>query len=203
MDYKAYKTIQKPYSTELVIERSRFIGHCSEVADETEAKAFITKIRAEHAQATHNCYAYRIGINVEPVEYFNDHGEPSGTAGKPILGAIQRLELTNVVVVVTRYFGGKKLGVRGLIEAYGATATAVLEQAEVVIKIPRFAVTLTYQYPDHSLVQYRLQQIDAEVINTYFTEIVSSEILIPEANWELFNSLINELPGIKYKLTSE
>ena len=159
MDQLPYTTIDHPATAELTVERSRFIGHCCEVATEVEAKAFITQIREEHSQANHNCYAYRIGSGGNPLEYYNDHGEPSGTAGKPILGAIQRLNLTNVVVVVTRYFGGKKLGVRGLIESYGQTATLTLNKAGTIVRVPKFTATLVYNYSEHSLVLHRLQQV--------------------------------------------
>lgn len=193
----SFLTIQKQSTTELVIERSRFIGQCLETASEAAAKTFVATIRAEHAQATHNCYAYRINSDDHPLEYFNDHGEPHGTAGKPILGAIQRLSLTNVVVVVTRYFGGKKLGVRGLIEAYGGAATLVLEQAGVILKIPRFSVTLVYPYADHSNILYHLRLLEGEIIDTQFSEVVRSEFSIPEAGQAALLMLLKELPLVK------
>lgn len=196
MNIEPYLTVKTPATAEITIERSRFIGHCREITHETEAKAFIAEVRNEHAQATHNCYAYRIGTHDPYFEYFNDHGEPAGTAGKPILGAIQRLKLTNVVVVVTRYFGGKKLGVRGLIEAYGATASRVLEQAGNLLMIPKFTIRLTYGYPDHSTIMYRLQQADAEVLETIYTEKVMVRLSIPEANRETINGLLSEFPAI-------
>ncbi|TCL67343.1 putative YigZ family protein [Hydrogenispora ethanolica] len=189
-----YQTIQAPASAQLVVERSRFIGHCLEVADEAAAKDFVLQIRAEHAQANHNCYAYRIGNGAHPLEYFNDHGEPSGTAGKPILGAIQRRNLTHVVVVVTRYFGGKKLGVRGLIEAYGQAATEVLNAAGTVTRIPCFDVCLTYGYADHSLILHRLGQVEAQVIESLFGEWVTTRLRIPAAQRERFQKLLAELP---------
>lgn len=197
MNQSPYTTIDHPATAELTVERSRFIGHCREVATEAEAKAFIAQIREEHSQANHNCYAYRIGPGANPLEYYNDHGEPSGTAGKPILGAIQRLNLTNVVVVVTRYFGGKKLGVRGLIEAYGQAATLALNQAGTAIRVPKFTATLVYNYSEHSLVLHRLQQAEAEVLNTEYAEVVKLVITIPFANEQLFSSVIKELPLLK------
>lgn len=193
MNTQPYFTIAQAISAELVIERSRFIGHCLETATETEAKAFIGKIREEHSRANHNCFAYRIGQGENPLEYFNDHGEPAGTAGKPILGAIQRLELTNTVVVVTRYFGGKKLGVRGLIDAYGKTATLVLETAGVIQRVPKFIVVLTYDYPQHDLMLHRLQSVQAQVLDTTFTHEVSLKASIPEALRPEFQRLVQDL----------
>jgi uncharacterized YigZ family protein len=194
MNTEPYLTIQQAATYEINVERSRFIGHCQEAATEAAAREFVAVIRARHAQATHNCYAYRIGSGPQPSEYYHDNGEPSGTAGKPILGGIQRLQLTNVVVVVTRYFGGKKLGVRGLIEAYGQTATAVLETAGTVRRIPRFTVRLRYQYADHSLILHRLAQIEAIVIATQYTEIITTTFTIPETNRIACQTLLAKLP---------
>ncbi|MGB4096154.1 MAG: YigZ family protein, partial [Acetomicrobium sp.] len=103
---------------ELTIRRSRFIGHLRVAGSVEEAKKIIREISKEHSNATHNCWAYKVGVDF-PQKHYSDGGEPSGTAGKPILGEIERANLTNAVIVVTRYFGGIKLGVRGLIEAYG------------------------------------------------------------------------------------
>ena len=203
MEHSPYTTIDHPATAELTVERSRFIGHCREVATEAEAKSFIAQIREEHSQANHNCYAYRIGSGANPLEYFNDHGEPSGTAGKPILGAIQRLNLTNVVVVVTRYFGGKKLGVRGLIEAYGQTATLALNEAGSAIRVPKFKATLVYNYSQHSLVLHRLKQVDAEVLNTEYYEVVELKIATPVAKKQDFLSIITELSFLKVDICAK
>jgi uncharacterized YigZ family protein len=195
-NHEPYLTVKAPAIAELTVERSRFIGHCQSIGNETEAKSFIANIRNKHAQATHNCYAYRIGTHEPYFEYFNDHGEPAGTAGKPILGAIQRFNLTNVVVVITRYFGGKKLGVRGLIEAYGAAASGVLEQAGSLLMIPKYSIRLTYGYPEHSTMMYRLQQAEAEVLETIYTDKVTVKLAIPEANRETVNGLLSEFPFV-------
>lgn len=194
MSSQAYRTITHPATVEQIIQRSRFIGHCQEVEDEITARTFIGQIRLRHAQATHNCYAYRIGISDRPLEYFNDHGEPSGTAGKPILGAILRQELTNVAVVVTRYYGGKKLGVRGLIDAYGQTATLVLEKAGWQLKIPRFEVGLTLAYTHQPVLLRRLQDMDAQIKATIYTDVVSLRVSIPESNRFLLKELCREFP---------
>jgi uncharacterized YigZ family protein len=194
MNIKSYLTIQQAASYEINVERSRFIGHCQEVATAATAREFVAAIRARHAQATHNCYAYRVGAGPRPSEYYQDHGEPSGTAGKPILGGIQRLQLTNVVVVVTRYFGGKKLGIRGLIAAYGKATTLVLETAGTVRRIPRFTVRLTYRYADHSLILHRLAQIEALIIATQYTENITTTFAIPETNRIACHTLLAELP---------
>lgn len=192
-----YLTVAQNNTAELVIERSRFIGHCFEVATEEYAKKIIAQIREEHARANHNCFAYRIGHSATPTEYFNDHGEPNGTAGKPILGAITRLKLTDTLVVVTRYFGGKKLGVRGLIDAYGQTATNVLEQSGIITRIPKFEAVLTYNYSEHALLLHRIQAVEAEIADSNFSEIVRTKLSIPLSYRDNFEKLLSELPSIK------
>lgn len=197
MNDQTYLTILKEASCELTIERSRFMGHCRETPGEAAAKSFIESIKTAHSQATHNCYAYRLQAGEYPLEYFNDQGEPNGTAGKPILGAILRLNLLNVTVVVTRYFGGKKLGVRGLIEAYGKTASLVLEQAGTFLKIPKYSVSLDYPYNEHSKMIYQLKQAGAENISTAFGESVQTTFLIPLGEYPLFLDFLKESPHIK------
>ena len=113
---------------EIKERRSRFIASLDVAKSEDEAREFIRATSQNHAEANHNCWAYRVGSS-GTVEYFSDAGEPSGTAGKPILGAILRADVVNAVVIVTRYFGGTKLGVRGLIEAYGKCASLALDAA--------------------------------------------------------------------------
>ncbi len=197
MNDQTYLTILKEASCELTIERSRFIGHCRETPGEAAAKSFIESIKTTHSQATHNCYAYRLQAGEYPVEYFNDQGEPNGTAGKPILGAILRLNLLNVTVVVTRYFGGKKLGVRGLIEAYGKTASLVLEKAGIFLKIPKCSVSLDYPYNEHSKIIYQLKQVTAENISTVFGESVQTSFLVPLSEYPVFLDFLKESPSIK------
>lgn len=120
-----------PAEAEEKIKRSLFIARLAPCRDESGCRAFLGAVQAAHRDATHNCWAYLLGPEPE-AEYCSDDGEPSGTAGRPILGAIKRSGMVNVMVVVTRYFGGVKLGVRGLIEAYGQAADRVLAVVEPV-----------------------------------------------------------------------
>lgn len=130
----SYRTIAASATVELKIEKSVFLGFAAPTADIAAAQGLVATLRQAHREASHVCFAYRIGDGPNALTYFTDHGEPSGTAGKPILGAILRQDLTDVTVVVVRYFGGKKLGVRGLIEAYGSTATEVLAAAGLAVR---------------------------------------------------------------------
>ena len=138
----AYLEPSQPVTYEEKIKRSVFIANVEACHNEDEAKSFLNRITSEHHNATHNCRAYIIG----ETEYSSDDGEPSGTAGRPILNAIKRSGLVNVMVIVTRYYGGVKLGVRGLIDAYGGVAEKALSMAgsaERVITC-EFAVSLEY-----------------------------------------------------------
>ena len=138
----AYLEPSQPVTYEEKIKRSVFIANVEICHNEEESKSFLNRITSEHHNATHNCRAYIIG----ETEYSSDDGEPSGTAGRPILNAIKRSGLVNVMVIVTRYYGGVKLGVRGLIDAYGGVAEKALSMAgsaERVITC-EFAVSLEY-----------------------------------------------------------
>jgi len=128
-----YRQPAAELSNEIKIEKSRFIASIKICISEEEAREKLKAVSEEHRQASHNCWAYRIGTE-KVREYFSDDGEPAGTAGKPILGALHMYDVTNTLLVVTRYFGGKKLGVRGLIEAYGTSASELLSMTGIVEK---------------------------------------------------------------------
>ena len=130
-EQQAFLTLAGPAAAELVEKKSRFIGYAAPVADEAAALAFVQEIKARHRDATHNCYAYQAGDN-DQFQRSSDDGEPSGTAGRPILEVIRGRGLKNTAVVVTRYFGGILLGTGGLVRAYGAAAKQALEAAVLV-----------------------------------------------------------------------
>lgn len=127
-----FRTISNEPTGEFRDKGSRFIGYARRVDDEAEAEIFLEEIRSLHPKARHHCYAWRIG-HPEEEERANDDGEPSGTAGRPILGQLVRLELTNVMVIVVRYFGGVLLGTGGLIQAYKTCAADTLAEAETIV----------------------------------------------------------------------
>ena len=128
-----YRTVKGYGEETIIIKKSRFIGYASPAETEEEATRFIEQIQKKHWDANHNCYAYQIGQHDE-IQKSNDNGEPAGTAGKPILEVIKKEGLKNVVVVVTRYFGGVLLGAGGLIRAYGQTAREGLLAAGIVTR---------------------------------------------------------------------
>ncbi len=127
---KSYLSVYAPVTYEKVIERSRFIANAAHAADEEEARAFVAKIRAQHSLATHNCYAF-VADKTGNLLRFSDDGEPQGTAGMPILEVLRSKKLFETAVVVTRYFGGIKLGAGGLVRAYAGTAAEALAQADI------------------------------------------------------------------------
>ena len=146
---KSYLSVYSATTYEKVIERSRFIANCAHAESEEEARAFIAKVRAEHSLATHNCFAF-VADKVGNLMRFSDDGEPQGTAGMPILDALRGKKLYQTAVVVTRYFGGVKLGAGGLVRAYSGAASECLDGAEKRFFEPcaRYMLTLGYELSD-------------------------------------------------------
>jgi uncharacterized YigZ family protein len=156
-------TLQRIETLEQEIKKSRFLAICGPVSDEAAAKTFI----AQHSDtsANHNCWAYRIGQTYR----FNDDGEPSGTAGKPILQAIDGQSLDHVAVVVTRWFGGTLLGSGGLIRAYGGTAAMCLRAAEKMDVIETVGGSISCTFSDLALIKARLAGLDVTITDEDFT----------------------------------
>lgn len=142
----AYRTVKQPGEAELVIKRSRFIGRCFPIADEQEALRLLEQVRRQHWDATHNCYAYSVGVSGACARY-SDDGEPSGTAGLPMMEALRRSGVTDALVVVTRYFGGILLGAGGLVRAYSAAAAAAVRSAGEVEMRECVRLSLETPYP--------------------------------------------------------
>jgi uncharacterized YigZ family protein len=140
-----YRTFKEAGVKEIVIKKSRFIGYGFAVSSEEEANQYIERIRKEHWNATHNCFAYVIGDR-DQIQKQSDDGEPSGTAGKPILEVIKAKELHNVLIIVTRYFGGIMLGAGGLIRAYSDGAVAAIEASSAVLKQLHSVVEVEVDY---------------------------------------------------------
>ncbi|MEZ7624600.1 YigZ family protein [Streptococcus sp. 27098_8_22] len=172
-----YRTIKEDGQVQEEIKKSRFICHAKRVYSEEEARDFITAIKKEHYKATHNCSAFIVGERSE-IKRTSDDGEPSGTAGVPMLGVLENHNLTNVCVVVTRYFGGIKLGAGGLIRAYaGSVALAVKEIGIIEIKEQAgIQIHMTYaQYQEYGnfLKEHNLIELE-----TNFTDQVDTMIFI-------------------------
>lgn len=173
-----YLSVEREAENEIVIEHSRFITFVKRVETEAEAKDFIATIRKKHSLATHNCYAYVVENGL--IRRFSDDGEPSKTAGAPILEAITGNNLSNVVVVVTRYFGGIKLGAGGLVRAYIDSASTCLKLAKIVrfVKCDVYSVQSSYQ--SQKLISGALKEVGATVLNVSYGEAVTVEFYIGE-----------------------
>ena len=197
-----FRTIKEDGQVLEEIKKSRFICHAKRVYSEEEARDFITAIKKEHYKATHNCSAFIIGERSE-IKRTSDDGEPSGTAGVPMLGVLENHNLTNVCVVVTRYFGGIKLGAGGLIRAYaGSVALAVKEIGIIEIKEQAgIAIQISYaQYQEYSnfLKEHTLMELD-----TNFTDQVDTMIYVDKEEKENIKSALVEFFNGKVTLTDQ
>lgn len=189
MDY--FYSVDKPRSHEIKIKRSTFICSLAPVDSMEEAKAFIAAVSAEHKTATHNCWAYIVGETAE-LFHSSDNGEPSGTAGKPMLNVLQGHQMTRIAAVVTRYFGGVKLGIRGLIEAYAqaveeAVAVAPLKK---LVKLMQYRVTVPYGFNDTLL--YQLNQYHGTVCDTDYTDRVIHRVEVEAHHAPALEKLLTE-----------
>ena len=197
-----FRTIKEDGQVQEEIKKSRFICHAKRVYSEEEARDFITAIKKEHYKATHNCSAFIIGERSE-IKRTSDDGEPSGTAGVPMLGVLENHNLTNICVVVTRYFGGIKLGAGGLIRAYaGSVALAVKEIGIIEIKEQvGIAIQMSYtQYQEYNnfLKEHTLMELD-----TNFTDQVDTMIYVDKEEKENIKAALVEFFNGKVTLTDQ
>lgn len=178
-----YRTISQDGQAQEEIKKSRFICHAKRVYSEEEARDFIAAIKKEHYKATHNCSAFIVGEKSE-IKRTSDDGEPSGTAGVPMLGVMENHQLTNVCFVVTRYFGGIKLGAGGLIRAYaGSVALAIKEIGLIEIK-EQAGLRLKMSYSQYQNFDNFLKAEDLIEFDTEFTDIVATTIYIDKQEKE-------------------
>ena len=197
-----FRTIKEDGQVQEEIKKSRFICHAKRVYSEEEARDFITAIKKEHYKATHNCSAFIIGERSE-IKRTSDDGEPSGTAGVPMLGVLENHNLTNLCVVVTRYFGGIKLGAGGLIRAYaGSVALAVKEIGIIEIKEQAgIAIQMSYaQYQEYSNF---LKEHDLTELETNFTDQVDTMIYVNKEEKENIKAALVEFFNGKVTLTDQ
>ncbi len=173
---EGYRTIGEVGEAELVVRKSRFIGRAAPVKDEQQATDFVAGVRKKHPQAAHNCYAYILDdANMKA----SDDGEPSGTAGRPILEVLRRQQMEKVAVVVTRYFGGTLLGAGGLVRAYSQAAVRAVAAAGPGQVIPCRMLNIETDYSSYGRLEQYLRQHDIETEDSQFTESVRVAIGIP------------------------
>lgn len=188
---RQYKTVLNHAVHEIEERKSRFIASVKPVSTEQEALEFINGLKSKYWDATHNVYSYYIGgSNI--VQRFSDDGEPSGTAGLPMLEVIKRMEVRDLVVVVTRYFGGTLLGAAGLIRAYGKSASLGIEEAQIVTKKLCRQVSVVLEYTLFGKVQSLLISKGLTIKDVIYEQDVEIIVFIADDETEAFVDLINE-----------
>ena len=191
-----YCTIDHPSTTEYKDRGSRFIGYAFPIQDANAFKEKLAEIKKEHPKASHHCFAYRLGLDHNTYRV-SDDGEPSGTAGRPILGQIDSKELTNVLVIVVRYFGGTLLGVPGLINAYKTTASLVLQLTAITQKPIELIFTLHFDYTQMNEVMMVLKQYNCTVIKQEMQLFCDMTVGIPKARKDEVLYKLNDLRGVQ------
>ena len=187
-----YYTITTPGKATLIIKKSTFICRISRTTSQEEAAAFIDQVSATERKARHNCFATVIGDN-DQFQRMSDNGEPSGTAGVPILSTIQQHHLHDVTAVVTRYFGGIKLGTGGLIRAYRGATSAAIEATTIMTRQPQQTVTITTDYARFQVLQNYLQTHHIQPLTTDYTAAVTTTVTLPADQFPAFNQAITNL----------
>ncbi len=199
---KAYKIVYNGGTGEIVEKKSRFIANVFPVSEEDEALAIIEKIKKQYWDARHNCYAYVIGINAEK-QRCSDDGEPQGTAGRPMLDVLLGHELRNVLVVVTRYFGGTLLGTGGLVRAYSQAVRAGVEASEVVLKCPALKMHIYSDYNGAGKLQYIMSANEINVIDTIYTDNVEIIAPIPVEMYHMIENKVLEATSASAVIENE
>lgn len=196
-----YLSIKSDCVTEIVIQKSRFIARCVPVETEEQALEILDEIRKQYRDATHNCYAYVCGLNTLR---FSDDGEPSGTAGVPILEVIRARGLKNCLVVVTRYFGGILLGAGGLVRAYSSSASAVLDKSGVVEYAPGLEMRMKMDYAQYGAVKFYAEH-DGEmtVTESEFALDVEITAVCRAEKAEAVRKKLQDLTGGRIRLVQE
>jgi|MGYP000990781572 uncharacterized YigZ family protein len=195
-----YKSIHKEGRDEMIINKSKFIGSVCPVETEEEALEFIDRIKKEFKDATHNVYAYIIGKNSN-IQRYSDDGEPSGTAGMPVLNVIKQENLKNVAIVVTRYFGGVLLGAGGLVRAYAKGAKIGIESGIIVDKNLFYDVSFKIDYTLLGKMGNELLKNNFIVVDKIYEEQVLFKLISENENLEKINALVSEITNGKAEIT--
>lgn len=195
----SYLTVENRAETLYKEKGSKFFSFVFPVKDLTEVKSILDELKKKYYDATHHCYAYILGFEKETFR-MNDDGEPSSTAGKPIYGQLQSKNLTNVLLVVVRYFGGTKLGVSGLIKAYKTAAAECLSATTIVEKKVMLSYKVMFPYEKMNAVMSLLKEIKAEQAKHIFETECSMEILVESGKQNKFEDAISKLEKTNFSL---
>ena len=198
---KKFITIKEDSYDEFVEKKSTFITHLVRVTSEEEAREFIQKMKKKHYDATHVCSCYVVGDNNE-ITRANDDGEPSGTAGAPMLDVLVKNEIKNVCATVIRYFGGTKLGTGGLVRAYGGGVINALKNATLVKRKDALEIRLELDYSLNGKIEYEIEKTNFIVNNLEYTDKIIYTIYVMEEDYDSFQSWIANLTNGQFKILS-
>ncbi len=202
MDPFYYYTIEQPAMAEFKDRGSKFMAYSYPVHSIDQAKKYLADLKKEHPKAVHHCLAYRMGVD-GAIFRVSDDGEPSGSAGRPILGQIDSKQLTNILVVVVRYFGGTLLGVPGLINAYKTATSLALQLSPIIQKPIEKAYTLHFDYQQMNEVMMIVKQFNCSVVHQEAQLFVALKIGIPKNRLEEVIAKMNDLQGVTYTTSLE
>ena len=189
-----YRTVKAPGSVELIINKSRFIGQCFPIATEAEALDILASLRKKYWDATHNCYAYSVGQKGE-IARFSDDGEPGGTAGMPMMDALRGAGVTDVLCVVTRYFGGILLGTGGLVRAYSRSCAEAIRAAGVVRMAPCDLVTFSVPYAQWALFQQEARRQGAALTPEYGEKVHCAAVIEADRTRAFLDAVFDQSAG--------
>ena len=191
----SYRTLQGPGEGEHTVEGSRFLAEAARVTTREAAEEHVAGVQGREHKATHHCSAFRVGPDGQTFHY-DDDGEPTGTAGPPILRQIDARDLTDALVVVTRYFGGTELGTGGLARAYGTAAARALDAAPVEERVVRVPVRIEYAYDDTTPAEQVLRRFDTTEIESRYTDVTTRTVGVPRSEVQSFvEAFTNALGG--------
>lgn len=193
-----YKTVEKEASDFFIEKKSKFIGYAKPVKTQEDALEFISKIKSKHWDATHNVYAYVLREN--NMQRYSDDGEPSGTAGVPVLDVMLKESLVDVCVVATRYFGGTLLGAGGLVRAYSHTSKIALEAAGIITMAQCSVMSAEVDYSFYDRLNILLSDFSAVILDTSFSDKVCVEFSVKENIVDLLNAKLIDVSNGKYAL---
>ena len=191
----SYLTIAEPAEAIYKERSSKFLTYAYPVESESEIKELLDALRKQYYDATHHCYAYRLGAHGEMFRA-NDDGEPSGTAGKPILGQLLSANLTNCLVVVVRYFGGTKLGVSGLIQAYKESTADVIAVSKIIEKTVDRVVKIDFDYTSMNGVMRIVKEMNPRIDEQVFDNICKMSLRIRESEAEILTAKLSKVEGV-------
>ena len=192
-----YKTIASSVQEVIFKEKSsKFLGYAFPVTSEEEIKAHLEEVKKAHFSARHWCYAWQLGYGTNQRYRANDDGEPNNTAGIPIYGQIQSFELTNILVIVVRYFGGIKLGVGGLVQAYKTTTQLTLQEAKIEEKLITEELRIRFEYPLMNKVMRVVKEQNLNITQQLLTENCELHLAIRQSDYQRIQELFENIYGV-------